>query len=79
MLNGIALGLILIMLGAIISYYSGMLLVVASNYTGRHKYDAMAWELYGVKFSKLTSICNLVCLLGFVMSFIVYVSNRLCS
>jgi amino acid permease len=72
MQNGIAFGGLLIFLGAIISYYSGMLLVEASNYTHRHKYEEMARILHGRKFAKLTSFCNLACLLGFAMSFIVY-------
>jgi amino acid permease len=33
MQNGIAFGTFLIFMGAVISYYSGMLLVEASNYT----------------------------------------------
>ena len=36
----------------------------------------MAYVLYGKKFARLTSFCNLACLLGFAMSFIVYVSNH---
>lgn len=77
MQNGIAFGGILILLGAIISYYSGMLLVEASNYTHRHKYEEMARILHGKNFAKLTSFCNLACLLGFAMSFIVYQKESL--
>lgn len=51
-----------------------MLLVEASNYTKKTKYEDMARILHGKKFAKLTSFCNLACLLGFAMSFIVYVS-----
>lgn len=72
-LNGIAWGTILIVFGAIISYYSGMLLVIASNHTSKSKYEDMSLALYGKKMALLTSICNLGCLLGFIMSFIVYV------
>ena len=73
MINGIGFGTFLIVFGAIISIYAGMLIVKASNYTQRHRYEDMALALYGRKFSILTSICNLICLMGFVMSFIVYV------
>jgi len=73
MQNGIAWGSFLIFFGALISYYSGMMLVEASIYTKRHKYEDMARILRGKKFAKLTSYCNLACLLGFAMSFIVYV------
>ncbi len=72
MQNGICFGTFLIFMGALISYYSGMLLVEASNYTLKHKYEDIAYALYGKKFAKMTSICNLACLLGFAMSFIVY-------
>ena len=73
-LNGIAFGTFLILLGAVISCYSGLLIVKASNFTGKHRYEDMAQVLYGKKFSIMTSLCNLICLMGFVMSFIVYVS-----
>jgi Transmembrane amino acid transporter protein len=73
MQNGIAFGTFLIFCGAAISYYSGMLLVEASNHTRRHKYEEIAQTLYGKKFAKMVSFCNLACLLGFAMSFIVYV------
>ena len=64
-------------MGALTSYYSGMLLVEASNHTMKHKYEDMARALYGKKFAKMTSICNLACLLGFAMSFIVYQKESL--
>jgi amino acid permease len=75
MKNGIAWGGFLIFFGALISYYSGMMLVEASIVTGKHKYEDMARVLKGRVFSRITSYCNLACLLGFAMSFIVYVSN----
>ena len=74
--NGIAFGGALILFGALISYYSGMLLVEASNYTRKHRYEDISRALYGPKFSRFTSFCNLACLLGFAMSFIVYVSEE---
>ncbi len=70
--NGIVFGTILIFLGALISFYSGMLLVEASNHTLKHRYEDIARSLYGKKFARMTAICNLACLLGFAMSFIVY-------
>jgi amino acid permease len=75
MQNGIAWGSFLIFFGALISYYSGMMLVEASIYTRKYKYEDMAGILRGKKFAKLTSYCNLACLLGFAMSFIVYVRS----
>ena len=71
--NGIAWGTILIIIGALISYYTGMLLVITSNYTQRHRYEDMAASLFGKKMSIFTSAMNLLCLMGFIMSYIVYV------
>lgn len=75
MQNGIAFGTFLIFMGALISYYSGMLLVEASNYTQCRRYEEMSMALFGKKFARFTAFCNLACLLGFAMSFIVYVSH----
>lgn len=72
--NGIAFGTILVILGALISYYTGMLIVVCGNHTNRNRYEDMALVLYGKKFAFFTSIMNLLCLMGFIMSYIVYVS-----
>lgn len=74
--NGLAFGTFLVILGAMVSYYSGMLIVIASNYSEKNKYEEMAYVIYGKKFARLASICNLICLLGFVMSFIVFVSTN---
>lgn len=72
--NGIAWGTILIILGALISYYTGMLLVITSNHTKRHRYEDMAEALFGKRMAIFTSVMNLLCLMGFIMSYIVYVS-----
>ena len=73
--NGIAWGTILIILGAAISYYTGMLLVTASTKTNRHRYEDIALALYGIKFARFTSIMNLLCLMAFTMSYIVYIKE----
>ena len=62
-------------MGAVISYYTGMLLVTASTITNRHRYEDIADALYGKKFATVTSILNILCLMGFIMSYIVYVRN----
>mmetsp|Transcript_17105 Transcript_17105/g.12152 ORF Transcript_17105/g.12152 Transcript_17105/m.12152 type:complete len:161 (-) Transcript_17105:1121-1603(-) len=77
MMNGIGLGCILIVLGACTSYYTGMLLVHCSNYTGRHRYEDIALKLYGSKCRVITSILSLLCLMGFIMSFIVYIKTMM--
>ncbi|TNV80099.1 hypothetical protein FGO68_gene9741 [Halteria grandinella] len=75
--NGIAWGTFLIVFGAAISYYTGMLLVHASNHTSRHRYEDIADALYGKKFARFTSIMNLLCLLAFIMSYIVYIKEAI--
>lgn len=72
--NGIAWGTLLIIFGALISYYTGMLLVTASNHTNRTRYEDIADQLAGKRFAFFTSLMNLLCLISFVMSYIVYVS-----
>ena len=75
MKNGYILGPILIVFGACISYYTGMLIVKCSEYTGRTRYEDIALKLYGPKVARITSGLNLVCLIGFEISYIVFVSN----
>ncbi len=75
--NGIAWGLLLILLGAAISYYTGMLLVKASTHTNRYRYEDIALVLYGERFSKITSVMNLLCLMAFTMSYIVYIKEAI--
>lgn len=73
-MNGIVLGCILIILGAMVSIYTGMLIVKCSIATGRYRYEDIALALYGQKAARMTSFINLACLLGFTTSYIVYVS-----
>lgn len=77
MKNGYILGPIYIIFGAIISYYTGMLIVKCSEKTGRTRYEDIALKIYGPKISRLTSILNLVCLVGFTFSYVVYVSKAI--
>lgn len=72
--NGMIWGTILIIIGAAVSIYTGMLLVIVSNYTKSHRYEDYALKLYGKKMSLATSIMNLLCLMSFIMSYIVIVS-----
>ena len=75
MMNGIALGTILVMIGASFSYYTGMLLVKVANYTQVHRYEDFAFKLYGPRCRSITSVMNLLCLIGFIMSYIVYIKS----
>ena len=57
--NGIILGIFLIMLGAVISYYTGMLIVKVANKTQCNRYEDFAQKLYGDKCRMWTSALNL--------------------
>jgi len=76
---GFILGPILIICGAFISYYTGMLIVKASIATGKIRYEDIAMELYGPRISRLTSVLNLICLIGFTMSYITYIKKAIPS
>ena len=73
MMNGYILGPVLIIFGACISFYTGMLIVKCAEATGRTRYEDIAMVLYGKKWSRVTSYLNLICLIGFTFSYIVYV------
>ena len=45
--NGIVFGSILIILGAAVSIYTGILLVHCSKFTGKYRYEDYALALYG--------------------------------
>ena len=75
MMNGIVLGTILIVVGALMSYYTGMLIVKCSVATKVHRYEDFAQKLYGPKCRSITSVLNLLCLMGFIMSYIVYIKS----
>jgi len=74
---GYVLGPVLIILGAMVSYYSGMLIVKASEYTDRTRYEDIALYLYGTRVSRLISYLNLLCLIGFSMAYVTYVKKAL--
>ena len=77
MINGILLGTVLIIVGALFSYYTGSLLVSVSTATGVHRYEDFAYKLYGSRCRSITSVCNLLCLIGFIMSYIVYIKSMM--
>ena len=75
-MNGLILGPILVTVGAAISYFSGMLIVAVSAKTGTDRYEDMARLLFGKKVERVVCILNLVCLIGFIMSYIVFVKDE---
>ena len=72
MMNGYILGPLLIIIGAIISYYTGMLIVKCAEHTGRDRYEDIALAMFGPKISILTSVLNLASLMGFTFSYIAF-------
>jgi amino acid permease len=79
MKNGYVFGPMLIIIGALISYYTGMLIVRCSEKTNRTRYEDIALAIYGKSVSRLTSFLNLICLIGFTFSYIVYVKKAIPS
>lgn len=77
MQNGIVIGTALNILGGVVSWYTGMLLILASSQTGRVRYEDIAKNLYGKKFAIATAAMNIFALVGFNMSYTVYVRFKL--
>ena len=77
MKNGYILGPLIVALGAMLSYYTSMLLVKSADFTGKVRYEDIALQLYGPRASKITSVLCLLCLIGFSFSFIVYIKTAL--
>ena len=65
------------MLGALISYYTGMLIVKVSNRTQCNRYEDFAQKLYGSRCRTITSALNLACLMGFIIAYIVYIKSMM--
>jgi len=72
--NGLALGMLLIMIGASISVYTGWLVVKCAEYCNATRYEDIAQKLYGRGMSRFTSFMILFTMLGFVVAYIVLVS-----
>jgi len=75
MMNGYILGPILIVLGATLSHFTGMLIVKAAEKTGRTRYEDIALAIYGKRVARITSYLMLLCLTGFTFSYVVYFKN----
>ena len=48
MKNGYFLGMMTIIIGALLSLYTGMLIVKCSHYTGKLRYEDIASSIYGI-------------------------------
>lgn len=71
--NGIIFGTILILFGAGISFYTGWLVVLACHKLNAGRYEDIAVATYGPRMKTATSICMLLCLIGFAVSYVVLV------
>lgn len=73
--NGIIFGTILLCFGAGISLYTGWLVVLACHKLNASRYEDIALATHGNTLKVITSICMLLCLIGFVVSYVVLVSG----
>jgi len=72
---GIIPGNLLIIFGAILCMYSGMLLISCAVKTNSDRYEDFAKAAYGERASKITSWCVILCLLGVVISYITMIKR----
>jgi amino acid permease len=75
--NGIVLAAIMVAIGGFISYFTGMLLVKCADKVGKSKYEDFAEACWGKRAAVLTGCCNIVTLLSFLVSYIVFVKSLL--
>jgi len=69
--TGIALGTILTIMGACLSYYSGMLLIKCVELTGKRSYEDFAEVAFGSRhWRTVVSVIMMVSLLGFTTAYI---------
>ena len=73
--NGIMVGVLLLIFGASVSYFWGMLLVYSAEKTNSNKYEDIAKHWYGKGVTILTGWCNISTLLGFVISYIIFIKT----
>ena len=73
MQNGILFAILLISLSGTASWYSGILLIKASDHCKKLKYEEIAECLYGKKFRIVTTVFIILALLASNISYIVYV------
>ena len=75
--NGLVLSLVLIAIGALVSVYTGYLIVKCAEYCEASRYEDIAMKLYGKRCSIFTSVMILVTMLGFVIAYIVLLKSLL--
>lgn len=71
--NGLVIGSLLLILGAVVSFYTGWLIVLCCEKINASSYEEIALSTFGPRMKKITSFCMLACLIGFGVSYIVLV------
>ena len=66
-----------IFFGGALSLYTGFLISFCAEKTGGASYEAISYELYGQKGLIFTSFCNILCNVGFLISYVCLVSEIL--
>jgi len=74
-LTGIITGNILTVFGAVLSVYTGMLLISCAEKTKSDKYEDFAEAAYGKRWAKITSISIIICFLGIIVSYITFIKE----
>lgn len=75
--NGLILGTFFVILGGLLSFYSGYLIAYCSMKTNSRCYEEIAYHLYGSKGMKITNFCTLCCNIGFLISYAVLFKETL--
>lgn len=72
---GIITGVVLLFFGAFLSVYTGYLIAYCAEATGGKCYEEIAYKLYGNAGLRFTSFCNILCNVGFLISYTVQMKN----
>jgi amino acid permease len=70
--NGLIFGSFLLFIGALVSNYAGMRFIECTTRAKSMKYTDFALQLYGPLAAKITGWAIVLCLLGFCISYIVF-------
>jgi len=73
--NGIIVGIIMLLFGSALSVYTGYLIAYCAEATGGACYEDIALKLYGKSGLKFTGVCNILCNVGFLISYAVQLKN----
>ena len=69
--NGPIFGSFFIIFGGVLSFFSAYLIAFCCEHTGGSRYEDIAMSLYGTAGLKFTCVCNILCNIGFLVTYIV--------